>query len=726
MLVNRLPPLPLLSLSSLGMLLAIALAAWYAVNQPWLGVRVGNHDGNGVKVLSVNAAGPAAAFLQAGDSLTALSAVGQQQSLAHYDPAFNPHAATTFHEYAHYMHRQGELAQLIAQPSITLTRLDAGNVTLTPANERPLSDLPWSFWLLNLFGMLACLIGLSVWIFQPKLWAARLLALSGVSFFLATLQHSIWDARELALPQLVFEGLMRGNHIFLHLLLISLLILMAVYPRKLNHARLIAGSMFAAVLACQINENLQLVDLPLHSFYLMLLLYYLAGISFSVIQWRHSRFNPTDRGALRWVFLTILLAMGGGMLVYFLPIMLNLPALTSLPAMVGIASTLYIGFAFGILRYRLFQIERWWFVAWAWFLGGLFVLLIDAFVVSVFRLQQAYALSLSLILVGWLYFPVRQWFWQRLNSSKDIYMEKHLPGFVEALFTSQEKDLAQHWRGALDTVFQPLALQPCTLVVDAPQLAKSGAWLLVPAFNDETASLRLLYGQKGQRLFSRRDQVMATALLSVATRICNIRDAKREGMEQERKRIMRDLHDDVGGRLLTLIHTAPDGQQEKLARNALAALRDTIYALDENSRYNLEDMFIEFRSTLHERLDASSLTLDWQVSLPEVAIDLPPRHYINLSRVLDEAITNACQYGTSDQLLVHVGVHDNTLHLRIENNIHTLANDDSRLFRGRGLNNIKTRIEELGGELHLFCRIDNTPKRFCLEATLPLPSMARF
>src|SRR3546814_8201898 len=81
----------------------------------------------------------------------------------------------------------------------------------------------------------------------------------------------------LALPQLVFEGLMRGNHIFLHLLLISLLILMAVYPRKLNHARLIAGSMLAAVLACQINENLQLIDLPLHRFYLMLLLYYQIG-----------------------------------------------------------------------------------------------------------------------------------------------------------------------------------------------------------------------------------------------------------------------------------------------------------------------------------------------------------------------------------------------------------------------------------------------------------------
>ena len=98
------------------------------------------------------------------------------------------------------------------------------------------------------------------------------------------------------------------------------------------------------------------------------------------------------------MFLSILITMGMGLVVYFLPVALNLPPVAHPSTMVGLVVTLYIGFALGILRYRLFQLERWWFMAWAWFLGGLAVLLVDVAVISASGLNQAEALALAVII----------------------------------------------------------------------------------------------------------------------------------------------------------------------------------------------------------------------------------------------------------------------------------------------------------------------------------------
>lgn len=718
-----LPPLPLLSVAALALLLAVAGAAWFSLQGPWLGVDVEpDPDPNrGLEVIKVYPEGPLAGKIMAGDRLIALWSPGSDVSLKGYNPGHNPHAETTFKGYADYMRRQGGVARVLDQRSATLVTTEGALVEIMPGRLRPLSSLPLTFWLLNLFGILACLIGMSVWVFQPGLWAARLLALSGNGFFLATLQHSIWNARELALPTAEFELLMRGNHVALHLMLVSLLILMVVYPRKLQKAGWLIGTLVLAAIALQINENLQGRDLPVHAFYLPLLVYYVLGIALSVIQWRHSRYRPLDRGALRWVFLTILLAMGGGMLVYFLPTMLGVAPFGNLTTMVGIASTLYIGFALGILRYQLFQLERWWFIAWAWFLGGLSVLLMDLLVVSVFGVQQTFALSLSLVAVGWLYFPARQWFWQRFASSTAVYMERYLPGFVEALFSSPDRHVAGHWRAMLTSVFQPLSLEKNDRLIERPMLAKNGALLLVPAFGEDVPGLKLLYGQKGRRLFGKRDRDMAEALNSVASRVCNLREARTAGADQERKRIMRDLHDDVGGRLLTLMHTASEHRYETLARGALAALRETIYALDENRRYNLEDMLVDFRSDLDERTQPSELDVDWQVSLPKKTLALPPRYFINVSRVLNEAVSNALQHGAAGEMTVFFAVRDGNMVLKLENALPTGNSANPSAFRGRGLNNIRTRIRELDGKLVFFCRITPTP-RFCLHAIIPLPA----
>lgn len=717
----RLAPLQTLLIASFLLLVTIALATWLATRGPWLGVKLIPADTEGLQVTKVDQRGPLAGRLHPGDHIRALIIHGRPFSLKGYDHHLQPHAEPTFQHYNTYLDVENQIAQALRAPTVTLIVNNDQPLTFEPALHRPLSSLPWTFWLLHTYGLIAFLIGLSVWVFLPANWPPRLLAISGSGMFLATWQHSLWEVRELALPAWQFDALMRLNHIGVHLLLVAFLVLLIIYPKPLKHASKLIFLITTAVVLQQINENTQMLDLPLHSFYLPLVLYYPLGITLVVSQWRRARNNPLDRAALRWVFLSILIAMGAGLVVYFLPVAFKVSPIANPATMVGLVVTLYLGFALGILRYRLFQLERWWFTAWAWFLGGLTVVLVDILVISAFGLNHAHALAFSVIAVGWVYFPVRQWLWRRLAASSEVNMERHLPDFVEALYSNPDDRAFPLWQELLRKVFQPLSLDRIDETIEKARLAGNGSRLLLPSPGTPSGGLCLLYGQGGRRLFGKRDTEIAQALVSTAKRINNVRQAREAGAIQERQRIMRDLHDDVGGRLLTLIHTAPNEHNEELARNALTALREAIHALDHRHCYDLQALLEDWYGDLRERL-GPRFDLNWSISGDMDKTSLPPRHYINLRRILDESVTNALKHGVPNTLTFNAQLdQQGELCLLLRNEVNRFpCSEWSDGLPGRGLSNMRTRIEEISGELSLYC-VPGSPRQFCMEARIPLP-----
>lgn len=704
-------------MATLVMLAAVGLALWLTLRGPSLGVELNAAAERGVRVAAVSPNGPAAGVLEVGDVIQALSSARGHHDLSGFDPVSQPHAQPTFASYNRYLEKEQAVYRALQAGPVTLHLENGERPSITPADHRSVSSLPLAFWLLHLYGALACLIGLSVWVFMPRYWPARLLALSGLGMFLATWQHSLWESRELVLPGALFDVLMRGNHLAMYLLFTTLTALLVIYPRRTPGGRWIIAGVVIVMTALQLNENLQGVDLPLHTFYLPMLLFYLVGIVLMAAQWWLTRSRPTERGALRWVFLSILITMGMGLVVYFLPVVLNLPPVAHPSTMVGLVVTLYIGFALGILRYRLFQLERWWFMAWAWFLGGLAVLLVDVAVISASGLNQAEALALAVIIVGWVYFPVRQWLWRRLAASSEANMERHIPVFVESLYTCAPEHIGTLWRNLLREVFQPLSLASADQPVSDVSLAANGARLMIPALDDGDG-LCLLYGQGGRRLFGRRDKDIAAALEATGSRLYNARRARETGAAQERGRIMRDLHDDVGGRLLTLIHRAPDPHQAQLARNAMSSLRQAIQTLDPNQRRSLRELLEDWLDDSIDRLPKGEPLAG--VALPDETdhLELTPRHYINLRRVLDEALTNALKHGQPGTLRFGLTVNEAGVSLWLSNQVAPSGAADSDPS-GYGLGNLRTRMEELNGELILH-REAGPPPRFCVEARLAL------
>ena len=76
---------------------------------------------------------------------------------------------------------------------------------------------------------------------------------------------------------------------------------------------------------------------------------------------------------------------------------------------VSTALLLYLGMVPLFLKHRAFDLERWWFEAWIWFLGGALVVGVDLLLIYALSLHASTALAISLVVVGWIYFPMRQW-----------------------------------------------------------------------------------------------------------------------------------------------------------------------------------------------------------------------------------------------------------------------------------------------------------------------------
>ncbi|MFP4696914.1 ATP-binding protein [Thiohalospira sp.] len=684
-------PLPLLLATALLLLLLVLASAWLAARGPWLGIAWEPTPG-GLQVTDVSEEGPLAGHLAEGEIVAALRAAdGTRLPLAGLDPDRDPHNEADYAGYNAYLDRQGRLAEALNSGAHLVTA-DGRTIPLEPAARWPLSALPPSFWGYHLFGLLAAMMGIGTWVFRRELVPARLLALSGLGFFAATATNSLYLVRELALPRDWFHALAVANHLALALMVGALLALMFRYPRRLL-PRGGLPAIAALVIAWQANEVAQWVEWPGHTFYLPLLAFFGLAVVAAVRQWQCSSREPESRAALKWFFLSIFLSMGLALAVYFVPLSLGAPPLLAPVAMIGFAATLYLGLAAGILRYRLFDLERWWFRAWAWFFGGLAVLLADVALAWLFGLAPVEALGLALIAAGWVYFPARQWIWRQVAASTEVRVENHLPDLVAGLFTAPDPETAgRQWRTTLTAIFQPLGIREGEPREEV-RLADQGATLIVPDLEGGPA-LQLLYGQEGRRLFTPRDTERAEALLAVAGRVARVSRASAEAVEAEQRRIARDLHDDVAGHLLALIQGADSEEEAGAARAALQALREAITALDDPTERPLELVVEQLRTDLESRARAAGIPLEWATSAGP-GPELPPRTAINLRHILQEAVTNALRHAHPSRISIRV--EGDAREIRLE-----VANDgvpEADHAAGRGHHNMAQRARELNGKL---------------------------
>jgi signal transduction histidine kinase len=740
-------------------LLAVAAVAW-ALQGPWLGLSL-TAQGEALVVAGVR--GPAAAAgMPRGAVLRAIeggtsgrggaqdsgsTAAESRMALRADDITEEPDMVERYATLDAFFARQGQITAILRAPSVTVEWTSAHATTDGPPQrttlqptERPVSSLPLRFWFQLAVASLACLVACWVWSLRPRDAGAAMFGLTGLLLPLSALAAGVYGARELALPQVHFALLSAINHGSSALWGAAFVGIFMAHPRPLfMPAHLVLP--FALFGTWWLVGQLRLVDGLDAGIRLLLVAELLAAIALAVWQWRLSRRQPLERAALRWFLLSLLL--GSSLFIASIIVTVVLGWLPPLPQgyAFGFFLLIYAGIAVGLRRHRLFELDAWAWRLLAWAGGVIAVLTLDALLILLLDWSQGAALGVSLWLGGLLYFPARQLLWSRLVQQPRRQLSELMPDIVGSAFQPAAGGREARWDALLRELHDPLT---CTVAAAAPgapvapgtpaggsserptaphpgsetgdarkatrapvRIAEEGLALQVPPCAGMPGRI-LRHAAAGRRLFTQADASFMDAVCALMDEAAAGRDAQERGAAAERRRIAQDMHDDVGARLLMLIHRAPNADLAELARTAMADLRAALSALDAQAT-PLADALADWRAEATQRCEAAGVRLDWQGPTHEFPTDVPPlsaRQRLLVERALREGLTNALKHGRPRQVAVAVELHGEALTLQIQDDggpsttdAGHAVQDPAQWVEGRGLRGMRQRLREFNGTL---------------------------
>jgi signal transduction histidine kinase len=187
--------------------------------------------------------------------------------------------------------------------------------------------------------------------------------------------------------------------------------------------------------------------------------------------------------------------------------------------------------------------------------------------------------------------------------------------------------------------------------------------------------------------------------------------------ERERKRIAADLHDDLGAKLLTIVHTSESERISTLAREALEEMRLSVRGLT-GKPVRLEDALGDWRAEVISRLGQTGITGEWSMPADNLPQTLSARAFVQTTRILREAVSNIIKHSGASQCAVRCTVGDGDFGLVIQDNGNGISLEvDGRLDRGHGMSSMKHRAKQLQGQ----CLVESGPGYgTVIRLTLPL------
>jgi signal transduction histidine kinase len=176
-------------------------------------------------------------------------------------------------------------------------------------------------------------------------------------------------------------------------------------------------------------------------------------------------------------------------------------------------------------------------------------------------------------------------------------------------------------------------------------------------------------------------------------------------LADERERIMRDMHDGIGGQLVTMLSLVEheDTSRERivdLLREALSDLRLMIDSF-EPADDDLGSVLGIFRSRLSPILEQQQIELSWQVRDVPPIPHMGPQKVLHLLRIMQEATTNVLKHANASKLTFATG------ETRLENDelaVYLEVTDNGTGFEpgrgyGYGLKNMQKRAQTIGASL---------------------------
>ncbi|MCZ4319527.1 sensor histidine kinase [Aequorivita viscosa] len=192
-------------------------------------------------------------------------------------------------------------------------------------------------------------------------------------------------------------------------------------------------------------------------------------------------------------------------------------------------------------------------------------------------------------------------------------------------------------------------------------------------------------------------------------------------LQEQRLRISRDLHDNIGAQLTFIISSIDNLKYgfsdigEKLSNKlsnisaftsqTIYELRDTIWAMNKE-QITFEDLQVRIANFIEHAQNASDQT---EFSF-HIAENVDETHLfssvegMNIYRIIQEAVNNALKHAKADEIEVNISRKQNQYQLEIIDN--GKGFEQTSIELGNGLNNMKKRAREIGGNIDFVSNIN--------------------
>jgi len=191
---------------------------------------------------------------------------------------------------------------------------------------------------------------------------------------------------------------------------------------------------------------------------------------------------------------------------------------------------------------------------------------------------------------------------------------------------------------------------------------------------------------------------------------------------QERRRIMRDLHDGLGSQLFILLSRVERGavQTRELSQSLRACIADMRLSLDASAAQDagLESALADFLYRWRPLLCEAGVQPSWQVDVAEPTAWVSAHATLQLLRLLQEALTNVVKHAGANAVRVEVLATADLLTLAVIDNGRGLSGDGAAP-PGRGIANMRARAAALHARLTLASDASGTRLRLELPRAPP-------
>ncbi len=214
---------------------------------------------------------------------------------------------------------------------------------------------------------------------------------------------------------------------------------------------------------------------------------------------------------------------------------------------------------------------------------------------------------------------------------------------------------------------------------------------------------------KNQQL--KKENELKTALAKIETQ---------NQLQEQRLRISRDLHDNIGSQLTFVIssldnlkYRLKEGETaDKISKisgfttNTIYELRDTIWAMNKND-ITFEDLQTRISNFIDQANVASDKTEFSFTINPNTNQDytFTSLQGMNLYRIIQEGINNASKYAKASKISVQISESDNSFQVEIRDN--GIGFDIENTEMGNGILNIRKRAKDLNGKVKIASKINN-------------------